>query len=76
MILQTVEVMTTLGAVYRFPDVAHADVDRAMKDMRGALFGSFTLTNLSGAAIVVPLKIIQQISYGEVVLWQRADSPA
>jgi len=75
-ILQPVEVTTMLGAVYRFPDVSYEDLRRALKDMNGALFGSFTITNLSGAATVIPLRIMQEVSFGGTVVWKRADSPA
>ena len=68
--LQRLTIRTTSGAVYEFPDYT-----QRLSDMVGGAMdvaqrtGTLTLTNISHACLVIPLRIIQQIEVDGEVQW-------
>ena len=65
--LTDVELHTTLGAIYKFPDVDEGELDRFVRDFRNS--GQVTLSNVSGACLVLPARIVKTILIGGVERW-------
>jgi len=70
--LVEVSIETTLGAVYKFPDMTRAAVERVLKD-NISLQGDLVLTNVSTAALVVPTRIIKTLAINGEVKWRGFD---
>ncbi len=70
--LQSVTITTKQGSVYSFPDVDMTEFKLAFKTSN---LSSLTLVNASGAALVLPMRIVKQVTvtddsaYGEEILW-------
>lgn len=67
--LVEVTIETTLGAVYKFPDMTRSVVERIVKD-NISLQGDLVLTNVSQAALVVPTRIIKTLAINGEVNWR------
>jgi hypothetical protein len=71
--LQSVIVTTKQGSVYSFPDVDMAEFKLAFGAHNN--LANLTLVNASGAALVLPMRIVKQVTvtddsaYGEEILW-------
>lgn len=71
------ELQTLLGARYVFPDVDKGELDQVVQHAsRGEHCASLTVRNISHAVLVVPWRIISEISYGGEVQWKRQSSGA
>jgi hypothetical protein len=58
--LVVVTIVTRLGETYRFPDMTREAIERAI-DEDWSLTGSLTLTNISHACLVIPIRIIDSV---------------
>lgn len=71
--LVTVRVVTTLGAEYLFPDLTLSHLKELLPET-GRLPSdqtSLVLINASAASLIVPMRIISEVSAGGEVLWRR-----
>ena len=60
--LVTVEIETTQGSIYEFPDMDKRILEKSLaQDEMWRKLGSVALSNASGACLVVPVRIIKQI---------------
>jgi hypothetical protein len=68
-----VEVTTTLGATYVFPDMPFGQLKFFMESMAATIGASDTLvlTNLSGATMTVPKRIIATLKVDGKTVWTR-----
>lgn len=69
--LVEVEFETSLGAVYRFPDVDEADVEALIQRFPPRDTANLTLVNVSRACLALPVRIINFIRVGGVERWHR-----
>ena len=67
--LVEVEFETSMGAVYKFPDMEASAVDSALAQLSGQ--PQFTLANVSRACLILPTRIIQKIRVNGVEKWQK-----
>jgi hypothetical protein len=73
--LVLVDIETTLGVHYTFPDMDRSIFEKVVaNDSVWRSLGSIVLTNASGACLVVPSRIIQTIKIDGEVWWKT--SPA
>lgn len=67
--LYEVEVDTTLGVKYVFPDMEGEIIEQALRNI-GA-HSTLTLVNQSTACLVLPVRILQTVRVGGVEKWRR-----
>jgi hypothetical protein len=67
--LKTVQIETRLGAIYIFPDVAE-DIRFPSGSGLDANVTSLTITNMSGACLVVPYRIVKKVRFDDAVVWE------
>lgn len=67
--LVRVTIETTLGAIYEFPDMPRAELDRLLKD-NIAFQGDLTLSNVSRAVLLLPTRIIKTLAINGEVKWR------
>jgi len=65
----SVEITTKTGAVYLFPDFPKDDI---FKTLSSQVFvdGDLTLTNISGACLVIALRIVETITANGEIIWK------
>jgi hypothetical protein len=67
-----VTIETTLGAIYKFPDMTRDAVERIIKD-NISFQGDLVLTNVSKAVLVLPTRIIKTLAINDEVKWRGID---
>ncbi len=68
--LSLIEIDTTLGASYSFPEMDGAIFEKILgNEEMWRRLGSLALTNASGACLVVPTRVIQTIKVDNEVRW-------
>jgi hypothetical protein len=69
--LETVRVVTHLGAEYTFPDISASGVKAVMPESGRipADSPSLMMLNVSGSVLVVPFRVVKEVRCGEEVLW-------
>ena len=65
-----VEVTSTLGASYVFPDMPFGQLKLFMESMAGAS-DTLVLANLSGATMTIPKRIIATLKVNGKTVWTR-----
>lgn len=68
-----VEIASTLGAGYVFPDMPYNQLKLFLASMAGES-DTLVLTNLSGATMTVPKRIIDSLKVDGKVVWRRPPS--
>lgn len=69
-VLILVEVLTTDGSIYKFPDMAQSILDHAASRPSDGN-SSLLLVNASGATLTVPWRIVEKVWTHEKILWKR-----
>lgn len=69
--LSEVEFETTMGAVYKFPDVDSGALDQLVSFFPSSTHPQVTLTNVSQACLVLPARIVASIRVDGVERWRR-----
>ena len=69
--LAVVEVSTTEGSVYRFPDVSF-DAASCVKAGPSESSTTLLLVNASGATLTLPWRIVEKIWVQGKILWKKA----
>lgn len=67
--LVAVEIETTLGALYVFPDMPRSVLEASFRSGKWDE-GQLTLVNVSGAALVMPNRIVKELRYEGQVHWR------
>ena len=63
---------TTLGARYVFPDVDLVEMEQ-LASFFPAHHSSLTISNVSKACLVVPIRVLQSFSINGVERWRREE---
>lgn len=70
MMLRILEIETELGAIYTFPDMACDTVKLLVQDLKkGTTASNISFVNVSGAALVLPFRIVKEIRMGKEIVW-------
>lgn len=72
--LLAVEIETTTGARYIFPDVARAMLENALQFGAWGLVDNVILVNIHGACISVPKRVVTRLVQGEEVFWSNSSN--
>ena len=76
MSLGVIGIRTRTGARYEFPDMKLADVDPIINHAKsGDSCSQIALHNVSQSVLVVPWKIVDEISMDGEVKWKRSQHP-
>lgn len=67
--MKTVRILTTLEAVYEFPDMKDRDLSMVLGQLTPGR--TLVLTNVSGAFLSMPARIIRKITVGEEIVWEN-----
>jgi hypothetical protein len=67
--LVVVELRTKLGASYVFPDVSHAVLNTLLNGFMPS--AQVAITNVSGACLVIPTRIVESIHVDGEEKWHR-----
>lgn len=67
--LVPVMIVTTLGEMYRFPDMTRREIERVIAEDWVLPGGMLTLVNISQACLVVPIRIIASIHVSGEKKW-------
>lgn len=63
---------TSLGAEYKFPDADEDELKNLIKGLQlGTHLSQLTLTNVSGACLVLPIRIVASVSINGEEKWHR-----
>lgn len=65
----SIEITTKTGAVYVFPDFPKDEIFRVLSSQVFAS-GDLTLTNVSGACLVIALRIVEKVTADGEVVWK------
>lgn len=68
--LTEVELETTLGAVYRLPDIYESSIVDVLEQLRGHK-DWLSISNVSRACLIVPVRIVSIVRVGGEERWRR-----